>query len=100
MEGLLRGRGNAVSDADAGAVHLTQAMYDGVTTLVKTKWGHTREFPLNIGLPQESALSPCLFADVLDVLSGNIRRQMPWNTLLASDLVICAEGCETLQGNF
>jgi hypothetical protein len=41
-------------------------MYDNVVTSVRTSDGDTNDFPINIGLHQGSALSPYLFALVMD----------------------------------
>ena len=44
-------------------------MYDGAITNVRTSVGITSEFPITIGLHQGLALSPYLFALVIDELT-------------------------------
>jgi hypothetical protein len=41
-------------------------MYDNVVTSVRTIDGDTNDFPINIGLHQGLALSPYLFALMMD----------------------------------
>ena len=55
--------------------------------------------PLN-SLHQGSALSPFLFAVVLDVLSEDVREAMLWDLLFTDDLVITAETMEELQERY
>jgi hypothetical protein len=52
-------------------------MYDNVVTSVRTSDGDTNDFPINIGLHQESALSPYLFALVLDEVTRDIQGGIP-----------------------
>ena len=59
-------------------ITLIQDMYKGVATNVRTCGGVTDSFPINIGLHQGSALSPLLFAVVLDQLTGHIQEEVPW----------------------
>ncbi|KAL3518872.1 hypothetical protein ACH5RR_021461 [Cinchona calisaya] len=62
-------------------------MYRDVVTSVRTPGGLTREFPINIGLHQSSALSP-LFALVRDELTRHIQEEIPWCMLFADDIVL------------
>ena len=52
-----------------------------------------------MGVHQGSKLSPLLFVTVLDALSEEIRRDLPWEMLYADDLVICADDEKSLQEN-
>ena len=47
-------------------ITLIKDMYKDVTTFVRTCDGDTSDFPIKIGLHQGSALSPYLFALVMD----------------------------------
>ena len=47
-------------------VRLIKDMYNNVVTRVRTSDGDTDDFPIMIGLHQGSALSPYLFALVMD----------------------------------
>ena len=63
-------------------------MYEGVVTSVRACDGETRDFPINIGLHQGSALSPYIFALVMDLITKNIQREIPWCMLFADDVVL------------
>ena len=41
-----------------------------------------------MGLHQGSALSPCLFAMVMDRMTDEIREEAPWTVMFADDIVI------------
>jgi hypothetical protein len=47
-------------------ITLIKDMYDNIVTSVRTSDMATNDFPINIGLHQGSALSPYLFALVMD----------------------------------
>jgi hypothetical protein len=47
-------------------------MYDNIVTSVQTSDGDTNDFLINIGLHQGSALSPYLFALVMDEVTRDI----------------------------
>ena len=49
----------------------------GVVTNVRTYCGLTDEFPITIGLHQGSALSPFLFAIVMDEITKSIHEDIP-----------------------
>ena len=51
-------------------VTLIKDMYNNVVTSVRTNDGNIDYFPIKIGLRQGSALSPYLFALVMDRLPG------------------------------
>ena len=52
-------------------------MYDGVVANVRTCGGITSDFSITIGLHQGSALSPFLFAIVMDELTKTIQDEIP-----------------------
>jgi hypothetical protein len=56
---------------------LIKDMYDNVVTSVRTSDEGTNDFPMNIGLHQESALSPYLFALVMDEITRDIQGGIP-----------------------
>jgi hypothetical protein len=53
-------------------ITLIKDMYDNVGTSVRTSDGGTNDFLINIGLHQGSALSPYLFALVMDEVTRDI----------------------------
>ena len=58
---------------------------------MRTTCGETREFPMTIGLHQGSALSPYLFALIMDELTAHIQEKVPWCMLFADDTVLVDE---------
>ena len=69
-------------------MQLVQGMYDGSETVVKCTVGTTESFKVKVGLHQGSALSPFLFAVIMDRLTDEVRREPPWTMLFADDIVI------------
>ena len=69
-------------------VKVVQDMYADSQTCVKTAVGKTDPFSVQVGLHQGSALSPLLFAIVMDALTDGIRRKAPYNMLYADDVVL------------
>ena len=72
-------------------VALIKDMYDNVMTSVRTSDGDTDDFPIKIGLHQGSALSPYLFALVMDEVTRDIQGDIPWCMLFADDVVLVDE---------
>ena len=66
-------------------ITLIKDMYDDVVTNVD---GETSDFPINIGLHQGSALSPYIFALVMDEVTKDIQGEIPWCMLFADDVVL------------
>ncbi|KAK3515300.1 hypothetical protein QTP70_013476 [Hemibagrus guttatus] len=61
--------------------------------------GQTEEFKVEVGLHQGSALSPFLFAVVMDQLSEEVRQESTWTMMFADDIVICSESREQVEEN-
>jgi hypothetical protein len=59
--------------ASSKYITLIKDMYDNVVTSVRTSDGDTNDFLINIGLHQGSALSPYLFALVMDEVTRDIQ---------------------------
>ena len=66
-------------------------MYEDVRTRVRTLVGDTTDFPIDIGLHQEFALSPFLFTTIMDKLTRGIQDEIPWCMLFADDIVLIDE---------
>ena len=78
-------------------VRIVQDMYDGSTTAVRCAVGVTEGFQVKVGLHQGSALSPCLFAMMMDRMTDEIREEAPWTMMFADDIVICSESKEQVE---
>jgi hypothetical protein len=78
-------------------VTLIKDMYDKVVTSVRTTDGDTNVFPINIGLHQVSALSPYLFALVIDEVTRDIQGNIPWCMFFANDVVLVDESRERVN---
>ncbi|KAK3557993.1 hypothetical protein QTP86_005618 [Hemibagrus guttatus] len=80
-------------------VRVVQDMYERSRTVVRCAVGQTKEFKVEVGLHQGSALSPFLFAMVMDQLSEEDRQESPWTMMFADDIVICSESREEVHEN-
>ncbi|KAK3517150.1 hypothetical protein QTP86_003947 [Hemibagrus guttatus] len=80
-------------------VRVVQDMYESSRTVVRCAVGQTEEFNVEVGLHQGSALSPFLFAIVMDQLSEEVRQESPWTMMFADDIVICSESREQVEEN-
>ncbi|KAK3525826.1 hypothetical protein QTP70_010315 [Hemibagrus guttatus] len=79
-------------------VRVVQDMYrEGAGTVVRCAVGQTEEFKVEVGLHQGSALSPFLFAIVMDQLSEEVRQESPWTMMFADDIVVCSESREQVE---
>ena len=64
---------------------------------MKSAVGVTEYFKVEVGLHQGSALSPFLFAVLMDRLTDEVRLESPWNMLFADDIVICERSREQVE---
>ena len=74
-----------------GKVYGTSTGYVGYKegeTGVRCAIGTTKSFKVKVGLYQGSALSPFMFAVIMDRLTDEVRREPPWKMLFADDIVI------------
>ncbi|XP_051787950.1 uncharacterized protein LOC127529167 [Erpetoichthys calabaricus] len=72
-------------------------MYEGSVTVVRSPVGVTDAFKVEVGLHQGSALSPFLFAMMMDRLTNEIRQESPWTVMFADDTVICSDSREQVE---
>ena len=72
-------------------VRIVQYMHDDSPTAVRCAVGVTEGFEVKVGLHQVSALSPCLFAMVMDRMTDEIREEASWTMMFADDIVLCSE---------
>ena len=72
-------------------INIIKYMYDGVVANVRTCGGITSDFSIIIDLHQGSALSPFLFAIVMDELTRAIQDEISWCMLFVDDIVLVDE---------
>ena len=72
-------------------------MYDGATTTVRSAAGLNKEFKVGVGLHQGSALSPFLFAIIIDRLTEDTRKDAAWDMLFADDIVLSGKNYRELE---
>ena len=75
---------------------MIKSMYDGSTTAVKLKNSVSERFEVKVGVRQGSVLSPLLFIIVLEALTRKSRKGLPYELLLADDLILMAESKDLL----
>ena len=78
-------------------VRFVQDMYEGSKTVVRCAIGTTESFKIKVGRHQESALSPFLFAVIMDRLTDEVRSEPTWTMLFADNIVICKEAREEIE---
>ena len=78
-------------------IRLVKDMYHQCETEVKCVSGTSEPFTVEVGLHQGSALSPFLFAIIMDALTDDIRKETPWQMMFADDVVLCAREKESLR---
>ena len=78
-------------------LRLVQNMYEENETMVRCAIRTTESFKFKVGLHQESALSPFLFAVIMDRLTNEARKEPPWTMLFADDIVVSKETREEVD---
>ena len=87
------------SEVNEKYVRVVQYMYENSLTAVRSAVGMTEWFEVKVGLHQGSALSPFLFAVLMDRLTDGVRQDSPWNMMFADDIVICGETREEVEAS-
>jgi len=72
-------------------VQAFMALYVNYRTRVKTVGGILEEFYILVGVHQSSVLSPLYFFIIMDELSNEIRKGVPWELMFADDLALTEE---------
>ena len=70
---------------------LIQDMYQGCKTVVRSAAGESNSFGVEVGLHQCSALSPYLCLLLMDVLTQNVRKDVPGSMMFADEIVLCGD---------
>ena len=66
---------------------LVHNMYEESKTVVRCAVGTAKSFKVKVGLQQGLALSPFLFAVVMDRLTEKVKRESPWTMLFPDNTV-------------
>ncbi|GJU65230.1 retrovirus-related pol polyprotein LINE-1 [Tanacetum coccineum] len=69
-------------------IKVIQDMYEGARTCVRTPTGNSKYFSVDVGLHHSPAISPYLFALIIDELSRGIQESIPWCLISADDIVL------------
>jgi len=77
-------------------VSAVMSMYTGAKTVVRTVYGNSRGFEVNVGMHQGSALSPLLFVMVMEAISREFRVALAWELLYVDDFIVIAQTEEDL----
>ena len=67
-------------------IRLVQDMYQGCKTVVRSAARDSNSFGVEVGLHQYSALSPYLFLLLMDVLTEDVRKDVPGSMMFAETL--------------
>ena len=86
-----------LKDVEEKYIRLIQDMYENCETRLRCTVGTTTDFYVKVGLRQGSALSPFLFAIVMDRLTEQIQKVAPWNMMFADDFALCGNSCEEVE---
>ena len=60
-------------------------------SIVRSVAGKSNSFGVEVGLHQGSALSPYLFLLLMDVLTEDVRKDVPGSKMFADDIVLCGD---------
>ena len=86
-------------EASESYTKIIKDRYDGAITTVRSAAGLTEEFKVGVGLHQGSALSPILFAIIMEELTEDIRKDARWDMLFADDIVLSRQNHRKLEDN-
>ena len=79
---------------------LVQDMYQGCKTVVRSAAGESNSFGVEVGLHQGSALSPYLFLLLMDVLTEDVRKDVPGQWCLQMTLHYAVMTRQTRQSTW
>ncbi|GKF75958.1 retrovirus-related pol polyprotein LINE-1 [Tanacetum coccineum] len=79
-------------------IKVIQDMYKGARTCMWTPTKNSKYFPVDVGLHQGLAISPYLFALILDELSRGIQEIIPWCLIFTDNIVLVSDTPDGLNG--
>ena len=86
-----------LAEASECYIRIIKNMYDGATTTVRSAAGLNEKFKVGVRLHQGSALSPFLFAIIMDKLTEDISKVVPLNMLSEDDIVLSRQNHRELE---
>ena len=78
-------------------IRLIKGMYHQCVTVVQCVSSTSEPFAVEVGWHQGSALSPFLFAIIMDALTDGIRKNTPHQMMFADDVALCATDKNSLE---
>ena len=72
-------------------IRLVQYMYRECKTVVRSATVNRNSFVVEVGLHQGSTLSPYMFLLLMDVLTEDVRKNVPGSMMFADDTVVCGD---------
>ena len=81
-------------------IWVVMAMYKNARSAVNINGIIGEAFNVKVGVHQGSVLSPLLFIIVMEALSREFRKGLPWELLYADDLVLMAESLAEIENLF
>ncbi|VDP11736.1 unnamed protein product [Heligmosomoides polygyrus] len=72
-------------------VEWVRMLYSCPKSRVQAAAGTSTEFPISVGVHQGSALSPLLFVVVMDAITRDLQKPVPWTLLYADDVMLACE---------
>ena len=78
-------------------IGLIQEMYQRCKTVTRNAPGENNSLSVEVGLQQGSALSTYLFLLQMDVLTEDVRKDMPGSMMFADDIVLNGDEATDMQ---
>ncbi|VDO65224.1 unnamed protein product [Heligmosomoides polygyrus] len=72
-------------------IEWVRILYSCPKSRVQAAAGTSMEFPISVGVHQGSALSPLLFVVVMDAITRDLQKPVPWTLLYADDVMLASE---------
>ncbi|VDP23330.1 unnamed protein product [Heligmosomoides polygyrus] len=66
-------------------------LYSCPKSRVQAVAGTSTEFPISVGVHQGSTLSPLLFVVVMDAITRDLQKPVPWTLLYADEVMLVCE---------
>lgn len=78
-------------------IDIVKILYEDHETELRMPFHTTESFPIKIGVHQGSALAPLLFITVMDTITKDLQKPIPWTMLYADDVILADTSREGLE---